>query len=240
MNGSAGFLRKIGTKGPRGVCRAVADRVEEWVLEGYFEWRLGIATRGTVSREALGYGQADCSDYAPSAYGNIRRILQALDIHAGDDVFIDFGSGKGRVVIMAALHPFARVVGVERSPALNDVARRNLERARKRMQCHSVEVVTADAAVYDVPDDATIVYFASPFSGEILDAVLDNVKASLMRAPRELLVISHGYDAANPFERRIQQCDWLRVRCEVTLQRSNCAWIYANCRWNMRPAVSAV
>ena len=225
------LLRKITAKGLQGTCRAVADRVEEWVLESYFEWTLGIATAGRISRESLGYVRSESNDYAPSAYGDLRRIMRELDIQPGRDVFVDFGSGKGRAVIIAALRPFARVIGVEGSPALNEIARRNVQRARKRMRCQHIEFVTTDAAAYDVPDDTTMVYFASPFSGAILEAVLQNVQASLMRVPRRLSVISHGYDSSNPFEAQIRGSGWLCVRREVRLQRSNCAWIYANSRW---------
>jgi hypothetical protein len=226
------LLRKIRTKGVRGVGRAIADRVEETVLEPYFEWRLRISTTGWVSCEALGYQHPDWDDYSPSSYGNIRRIMRALDIRPGKDVLIDFGSGKGRVIIMAALHSFDRVIGVDSSAALNDDARRNIERARPRLVCHRIEVVTSDAAAYQVPDDATIIYFASPFNGGTLDAVLDNARASLMRTPRRLTVVSHGYDADNPFESRLRRCGWLTLSAEVLLQRSNCAWLYTNSCWS--------
>jgi SAM-dependent methyltransferase len=226
-------------KGVRGVCRAVADRIEEPLLETYFEWRLGISTKGWVSLETLGYDHPDWDDYSPSAYGNIRRILRALDPRPGSDVFVDFGSGKGRVLVMAARHRFKRVIGVDGSAALNDVARRNIERARSRLACPQIEVVTTDAAAYELPDDATIVYFASPFNGGTLDAVLANVRASLRRRPRRLSVVSHGYDEANAFERQLRTCEWLSLRAEVLLQRSNCAWIYTNSRWTAREASPA-
>jgi SAM-dependent methyltransferase len=234
------LLRKIRAKGVRGVCRAVADRVEESVLEPYLEWRLGISTTGWVSCETLGYQHPDWDDYSPSSYGNIRRIMRALDIRPGRDVFIDFGSGKGRVIVMAARHPFERVIGVDSSAALNAEAQRNIERARPRLACQQVDVVTADAAAYQVPDAATMIYFASPFNGGTLDAVLDNARTSLMRMPRRLSVVSHGYDAANPFESRLRKCGWLALRSEVLLQRSNCAWIYTNSRWAEPAARRAV
>jgi hypothetical protein len=238
--GTVALLRKIRAKGVRGVGRAVADRIEESALEPYFEWRLGISTTGWVSCETLGYRHPDWDDYSPSSYGNIRRIMRALDIQAGRDVLVDFGSGKGRVIVMAARHPFARIIGVDSSAALNDEAQRNIERARPHLACQRVEVVTSDAAVYPFPDDASMIYFASPFNGGTLDAVLDNARASLMRVPRRVSVVSHGYDAANPFESRLRQCAWLSLRSEVRLQRSNCAWIYVNSRWNEPAARRAV
>ncbi len=222
------LFSRVRTKGLGGTCRAVADRVEEWALEPYFERHLGIATTGAVLHAALGYQEVECAHYAPSAYGNIRRIMRALDIRPGKDVLLDYGSGKGRVAVVAALYPFACVRGVERSSALTDIARHNIERARPHLRCQRIELVTGDAASYAVPDDVTIVYFASPFGGAILDAVLARLTASLTAAPRRLLVVSHGYDSGNPFERQLRQCGWLTLQSQVRLQRSNHAWIYTN------------
>lgn len=229
----ATWFDAIGAKGLRGTSQAIADRLEEGALEPYWEWKLGISTSGRVSRERLGYHDDACSFYAPTAYGNILRILRALDVRPGTrEVLVDFGCGKGRVLAMAARLPFARLVGVERSPELAADTRHNVDRARHHGAFAPVDVVTADAAVYEVPDETTIVYFASPFSGHVLNAVLQNVSASLTRAPRPLRIVSHGYDAANPFERQIRQHDWLTLRAEVPLLRSNCAWIYGNSRWS--------
>ncbi|OFW03190.1 MAG: hypothetical protein A3I61_01445 [Acidobacteria bacterium RIFCSPLOWO2_02_FULL_68_18] len=234
-----GVLRRIREKGVAGVSRAVWDRLEERLLEGYYERSLGIATAGRISRQALGYESAEWSEYGASTYGNIRRIMRAMEVDPDRDVFVDFGCGKGRVVIAAAFYPFARVIGVERSPALGDAARRNVERARSRLACPRIDIVTADASAYDVPDEATIIYFASPFSGATLDTVLDNVKASLVRSPRRLRVVSHGYDAANPFEQQIRRHEWLALSAEIPLQRSNSAWVYVNSRWTCGPVQPA-
>ena len=70
-------------------------------------------------------------------------------------------------------------------------------------------------------------YFANPFGVETLGAVLDNIQASLTRTPRSLSVISYGA-YPNPFELKIRACPWLRLRTQVTLQRTTYAWIYEN------------
>ncbi len=227
------FVATIRAKGLRGTSRALADRVEEAALEAFWEWKLGIATSGRVTREHLGYDDETSSFYAPSAYGNIRRILRALEIRpGGNEVLVDFGCGKGRVLVMAARLPLARVVGIERSPELAAVARRNVDRARGHGVLTPVEIVITDAAAYEIPADATIVYFASPFSGQVLDAVLDHVKASHDRSPRPIRLVSHGYDAANAFESQIRRREWIDMCTEVKLLRSNCAWIYGNYEWS--------
>src|SRR5437763_11062946 len=63
--------------------------------------------------------------YEPSGWGYLARALDPAEV-GPDDVFVDFGSGKGRVVYQAGRLPFRRVIGVEVSEELNRIARRNL------------------------------------------------------------------------------------------------------------------
>jgi SAM-dependent methyltransferase len=126
--------------------------------------------------------------YEPSGWTYLRRALAKHDVKP-TDVFIDIGSGKGRVLLQAARYPFARVIGVEVSEELNRTARANLERKRARLACRDIEVVTADAAEYTMPDDATIAYLYYPFAGETLRRTLGHIVESLDRNPRRLTLI---------------------------------------------------
>jgi SAM-dependent methyltransferase len=145
-------------------------------------------TGGKVELEELGLEDPERTGYEPSSWGFLRRALRHLEVEP-TDVFLDLGSGKGRVVWQAAQQPFARVIGVEISPELNAVAERNIERNRDRLACGEVELVTADAAFYEVPDDATFVYLFSPFRGRTFRRATANLIASLDRNPREMSLI---------------------------------------------------
>jgi SAM-dependent methyltransferase len=92
------------------------------------------------------------------------------------DVFVDLGSGKGRVVLEAARkYPFRRVIGVEISPRLNEIATANLRRLKGPLQCSRVEFVTADASTWDPPDDLTVAYLYNPFRGELFSAAISRL-----------------------------------------------------------------
>ena len=245
--GMADLLRKIRSKGFRGTSRSIAYRMllwGEWIRGKYFEWKLGISTAGIIPSDALGHPHADYHEYDPAYYGSIHTIMRALDLRRGNDVFIDFGSGKGRVLIVAAMYPFQRMIGVEFSPELNDIAQQNIQRALKWTKCQNIEAIAVDAAVYEVHDDAAVLYFQNPFSGEILGKVLENIKASLMRTPRRISLISHSHHPTNPFEQQIRMCPWMQRGAEVRLQRGTRAWIYTNAQWSgarigLRSPVSA-
>ena len=136
------------------------------------------------------------------------------------------------MLVAAARYPFRKIIGVECAPQLTDVAWQNIELAGRWMQCHDIEIVTVDAADYDVPDAATILYFQNPFSGPVVDAVFERIKTSLTRAPRQISLISHSHDPAYRFEQQVRMCPWLRLRAEVRLQRGTGAWIYTNAQWS--------
>jgi hypothetical protein len=230
-NRLARFAAKAREKGVRGICRSIAHRtrwdITEWLREQYWERRLGIRTAGDESAHALGLPHQDWHGYGPSRYGSLRTILDSLAIDPAVDVFVDFGSGKGRVVVVAATYPFRKIIGVEGSSALNAIANTNIRSARRRLRCE-VEIVTADAAAYAIPDNANVLYFANPFSGDVLRRVLTNIEASLARAPRRITVISHNHEPTNDGERQIRACPWLQRAAEIELQRHTRAWIYVN------------
>ena len=126
--------------------------------------------------------------YEASGWRFLRRALPKHEVQPSD-VFVDFGCGKGRVLLCAARYPFARVMGVEISARLSEVAQANIERARSRLVCQRVEVVTCDAADFDVPDDMTHAYFFHPFTGDTSQRVLRRIIDSIDRRPRRVTLI---------------------------------------------------
>lgn len=169
------------------------------------EWRLGIDTRGSIPWHQLGL-EPDSIDYGPVDWQALESALHHIDIRPDYDVFLDYGAGKGRAVIMAAMHPFFRVLGVEMSGSLCTVAKRNIRRARRRLCSQRIEIVETNAAQYPVPTDVSVIFLFNPFTGRTLNAVVDQIHASLKRRPRPLTIIYlHPAAAPNVFA----QCDWL-------------------------------
>jgi hypothetical protein len=67
--------------------------------------------------------------YQASPTVEVTELLARLPTH-DNFTFIDIGSGKGRVLLLAAEFPFRKIVGVEFSPELHATAQRNLTRLR--------------------------------------------------------------------------------------------------------------
>ena len=152
---------------------------------------LGMETAAAEGHAALGFGPDTGGHYVATpwlALLRLRRALGRLSV-SGEDVFVDYGSGKGRVVLVAARYPFKRVVGVEVSARLNRIAAANVRRTARRLACADVRLVTANAADYAVPPDATVFYLYNPFKHGVFRAVVDRICDSLAAAPRRVTIV---------------------------------------------------
>jgi len=116
------------------------------VSERTQEIRYGIKTSGWRSEEALGYEKGDGRNhYTPLPYAAIKRLLSTVIPDKQKDVFVDWGSGLGRVLVLASTYSYREVIGVEFSSSLCTTAKWNLDRARVKRQCGSVRIVNTDA-----------------------------------------------------------------------------------------------
>ncbi|MEH0019268.1 MAG: class I SAM-dependent methyltransferase [Desulfobacter sp.] len=144
--------------------------------------------------------------YAPSGWMSLRQINRVINITA-QDTLVDFGSGKGRLIYLAAHYPFKKIIGVEISESLHRIAQKNLS-GRAGFACGQIELVHADACEYKLPDDVTIAYFFNPFSGAIFERVIENIRRSLISTPRKLWVVYK-----KPVMRScLDNCDWLTLK----------------------------
>jgi SAM-dependent methyltransferase len=147
-------------------------------------WELPEAAEMPIGRNAR---------YAATPVRTARHVLANSGVVCPDVTFVDVGCGKGRVLLLAAELPFRRVVGVEASRTLCDIALRNIEAVERAPGgCDDIEVVHSDATDFEIPEDAGLFYFYEPFSTEVSEAVLDNIEASIRRHPRAVVLCFTG------------------------------------------------
>jgi SAM-dependent methyltransferase len=184
--------RRIAPEGPgrprpRGVLRRGVSNVIVASLryaDRIFDRRLHTASEVRTAE----HEHSDRVHYVPTPWHVLPRAFRFLR-PSGDDTFVDFGCGKGRIVHQAARWPLRRVIGVEISPELAEQGRAVVAAHRNRYRCADVEIVVGDAADYRVPDDMTIGFLYHPFTGETLDRVLQAVIDSIDRRPRRVRLI---------------------------------------------------
>jgi len=117
-------------------------------------------------------------------------ILSSLEINFKDFVFVDFGSGKGRALLMASEFPFRRVVGVEFSPELHAIAQGNIRKYETRQQqCKFVDSVCMDFVDFKLPLEPCVLFFFDPCEGKVLAHALENIRRSLQERFRTIYLI---------------------------------------------------
>jgi hypothetical protein len=188
---------------PRWLWRGVQWRVQEW--------RYGIRTEAVIETAELGIQNREAGEYQPTDYTDFPKIVAALGVEPKEHVFVDYGAGMGRAVILAAGYPFRRIVGIEYSEVLSKVALGNIENCRDKLECAAIEIITGDAADYALPEDASVLYFRNPFFGQSLERVLDNIRAHAVRTANPLL-LACNLPATSPFEEQLRRHDWLEVK----------------------------
>lgn len=139
-----------------------------------------------------GNNKAAGHQYFPTLPKSFDALLGKLrGVGFEDKTFIDIGSGKGLTLLIAARHPFCRIIGVEFSVELCAIARSNFESYRGRLSSAASrsEIICEDAATFAFPDEPMIVYFFNPFSDVIMRQVLLNLRRSFEQASRSVIVI---------------------------------------------------
>jgi hypothetical protein len=101
--------------------------------------------------------------------------------------FVDMGSGKGRVLALAAAHGFRRVVGIEFAHELHEIALRNASAAATRGLVF--EPTLGDSGAFEFPDAPLVIHFNNPFAEDVMVRVLANLTTSYRSSPRRVVVV---------------------------------------------------
>ncbi|PYM11173.1 MAG: SAM-dependent methyltransferase [Candidatus Rokuibacteriota bacterium] len=161
-----------------------------------WEHRLGISTRGVTDVLLPGYR------YTTLSYSLIFRILRSLSL-LPDDVLIDIGCGKGRVVCCAATFRVRQVIGIDHSSELCRDARRNVERMRAKQS--PAMILEASAETFDYRP-GTVLYFYNSFGPPILDRMLARLKSAVDETQRPIRFVY----ARAEHDAVLRGCGWLQ------------------------------
>lgn len=166
-----------------------------WAIlaDRYFDFENGVETCShaqlpqlQISSENRAHGRT----YQGSRVLPLKGFLRSLVPHLPPGcVLLDYGSGKGRVLFIAARFPFASVRGIEFSPELCAIATRN--RAvfeAKHRGLAKIEVIETDAVNYVVRPDECLFYFGNPFDETIMRQAIDRIADSLRQHPRRIFI----------------------------------------------------
>ncbi len=136
---------------------------------------------------------------APSAFDS---ALRRLALPWSDFTFVDIGCGKGRALLLSLAFPFRRAIGIELSPELAEIARKNLQTFEAPWRCPNVstEVFTADATTVPLPTGPLICFLYHPFAAPIMRRFLEHVLAAARAESREIYLLYTNPELAHLLE----------------------------------------
>lgn len=161
-----------------------------------FDRRYGTDTSGFASANELPRSEnAPSNDpywgshYWGSQPSMVRAAIAALPSQQ-TFTFIDMGCGKGRALIVASEFYFRDIVGVELSPTLAKIARKNAQIVKARFPDRTgIVIKEGDACAFQIPSGNIVVYLYNPFSEEILSKVIAALGAAIATEQREVYVV---------------------------------------------------
>lgn len=184
------FLHSLRENGFFYTAKRTADFIYRKTVVRYSEWRFdrkwGVQTTGRVTHPQDDSNPLNLSaePYEAAPLKGLRQVMRSTARIAPSTpfsrfVFFDMGCGKGRALVVASDRPFKQVVGVEFCQALAKIAEDNIKHSQSRRPPRTkVEVICADAAGYQFPDEDAFIFFNNPFNEEIMAKVLKNIRNS--------------------------------------------------------------
>jgi SAM-dependent methyltransferase len=182
----------------------VVRRTIAQAAERRYDKTLGIDTGGVIVGKRLKMapeGEAYAKGYAGTPPDVAEHLIGTVTDRARGFTFIDYGAGKGRVLLIAARYPFARVVGIELSKPLIRIAVANVAAyGRDHPELCPIELVHTDALNYELPASPCVLFFYDPFQASLMERIGQRVRESFLANPRKMFVIYYSPAFAHVFE----------------------------------------
>jgi SAM-dependent methyltransferase len=148
--------------------------------------------------ETTAPGAKFANRYQGSPVVVLHRIIRRLKVDRQRFTFIDLGSGKGRVLLIAAQYPFKSVIGIEFSKTLHDIALTNIQKFSSAGAIYtSVTSINCDAGDFDFSEIGNkIVFCYNSFAADLMIRVLDNLNAPTHKPGETIFAYLGGIPSA--------------------------------------------
>jgi len=240
------FFNSLRINGPLGtvwrICTAVQNRFErvavcnnlclsikrflygiQILLDSRFDKMHGTDTSGVIPLKDLEIKSENIKEanwYGPMPVKVFRQLMDNLTVDFDKYEFIDLGSGKGRVLLLASEYGFRKVTGVEFASELHRISTRNVAIVERYTQKPSrIETICMDATKFVIPEVPVILFFHSPFKGQVMERVIRNILRSFAKHPRKIVLIFYGTNSVSidllkatqwPYTELSLRADWSR------------------------------
>jgi SAM-dependent methyltransferase len=209
---SYAFSKRVAPRGRRAILELPSMRPGNWLVQSLrdrgpvrtlkvavnvladlsFDWKHGTDTMKWVDVdlfETASQNKSRAVRYQATKVRPLAKLLGELRLPTTGS-FVDLGCGKGRVLLIASQLGYRRVVGVEFCAHLCRQARENVDRFRARHpNCSPIDVIESDVALYRFAGDESFLFMYNPFDEVVLKQMMDNIRNSVRRMPREIWLI---------------------------------------------------
>ncbi len=184
------------------------------VYDQSFDRQFNVETAGTEEPEFLTAEdilKTHARAYEPVSVQHMQALLEMLpSLDFGTFMFIDLGSGKGRALFVAAMHPFQQVVGVEYSQELHEIAIRNMQTyGNPAQKCFDIRPICADATTVSLPEFPTVCFINNPYDVSLMVKTAELLDKSVQSAPRPFFIIYLNAYCPQPID---DMPGWSRIR----------------------------
>lgn len=197
-------LRKHGLRKTGSLIWKNIDSLVRKFVERRFDKYFDVDTTDFVELDALNITTEDkqhAHHYEPMPIRTFRRMLASLPCPLDNFVFVDIGSGKGRLLLAATEFGFKRIIGVEISEELCNIAKTNIKSfENKTGKVYNIEVVYTNAKSYSIPNDNCVLFFFNPFDRHLTELVAQNIKAQICATRKKIFLLFYNPHSADIFD----------------------------------------
>ena len=129
------------------------------------------------------------SIYQASNYYFVEKAFKYLKDEKVNYGLVDFGCGKGRVLVVAAYYGFKNITGIDFSRNLVLEAEANIEKLQSFFLKRFLMLFVMMLVNYKIEKDKNCFFFFNPFDEVIMLKVIKNILFSLKEYPKKSLVI---------------------------------------------------
>lgn len=129
-------------------------------------------------------------DYRPTPWHVFHWAMSMIPESFERFAFVDYGAGRGRVLLMASQYPFDKVTGAEIAAELHQDCILNIAQfSRSYMKCRDVMCEHLSALRLDIPDQETVFYFHNPFDHSMFERIVEQIVRSYRQDPRRFYIV---------------------------------------------------
>ena len=197
--------------------RGFFNTIKFIVYESIFDFLYKVNTKGYITLDKLTTvgNTSNSIQYQASNYFLLLKFFKKYGSFIENKTIVDFGSGKGRVLILAMQYKAKKCIGIEFAKELIDISKNNLKLYKKRIHSKTeYEFILDDVRNYKLSNE-DILFFYNPFDDIILEQIFDEIS----KLEKEMTIVYVNPVYKDLFDKHFEEID--NLDNEVIIYKTN-------------------